>query len=251
MASPTPSPHASLTELPPELRNNIYHLVAEEIDEVIVIGRKINASLTATYGIGPYTSQKNLWRATAKHPLSQTCHQLRLEFDTVHYHRAFKEISRLTLDLENLDLNGVSKFGIVLSRIPSLAQRLQAPGSLTFRFQLNKHALDSVKKLRAKDSLSECYEELPMPPPLTDEVVQLNFRSTMSLSAAQKKSALTLRQAAAVASELWLLRSDTEARESADLGLRPSLEHDFQVASWLWCAHFAAQHNHRQIAKRR
>lgn len=72
-----PPPDASLLGIPPELRNAIYHLVADDIDEASIIGRKLKSNVA-------------WWDAMAKHPLSQTCRQLRQEFDSIHRRRAMR-----------------------------------------------------------------------------------------------------------------------------------------------------------------
>ncbi|GAB7335573.1 hypothetical protein MBLNU13_g07907t1 [Cladosporium sp. NU13] len=77
-----PPPDASLLGIPPELRNAIYRLVANGIDEVNIIGCRLP---TSKAGSSNYDS---LWNAVAKHPLSQTCRQLRQEFDPLHRRRA-------------------------------------------------------------------------------------------------------------------------------------------------------------------
>jgi len=75
-----PPREASLPGLPAELRNNIYHLVAEDIDEVKIIARKI--------GFGSAAAEDRFWDTVAKHPLSQTCRRLRLDFDPIHRHKS-------------------------------------------------------------------------------------------------------------------------------------------------------------------
>lgn len=89
-----PHPDASLLGLPAELRNNIYQMVADDVDEVSIIGRKII--------FGPTDAQDRFWGAIAKHPLSQTCRQLRQEFDSIHRHKVMTSgVLHYCLEVEN------------------------------------------------------------------------------------------------------------------------------------------------------
>lgn len=96
-------PRASLECIPPELRNNIYHKVAEDIDEASIVGRKID-------GLDPNwtdaEAEDRMWHAIAKHPLSQTCRKLRKEFSPIHRHYAItKGVPKYYLELENYDMD--------------------------------------------------------------------------------------------------------------------------------------------------
>jgi hypothetical protein len=73
-----PPSEALFFRLPPELRNTIYHLVVADIDEANIIGRKI--------GFGAASAKDRFWETVAKHPLGQTCRQLREEFGSIHRH---------------------------------------------------------------------------------------------------------------------------------------------------------------------
>lgn len=145
--STDPPPQAPLLGLPPELRNTIYHLVAEEVDEVGIIARRIDSSLAARNHSESLT-ETNLWKAVAKHPLSQTCRHLRQEFDPTHRHRAFTtKVRRYYLDLDNYDLKRISPFSRALSRMPALLSHL-SPRDVTIRYQINKYAPESIDALK-------------------------------------------------------------------------------------------------------
>lgn len=98
-------------------------------------------------------------------------------------------------------MSRVHSWATVLSRIPSLAQRLNVWHAVTIRFQLNKHASESVQKL--KDiSLSQYYGALPKPYYNTGTQVELNFRDKPGLSAKQKRTAITQLQEESVFKDL-------------------------------------------------
>lgn len=157
MAPPTSPSQASLTGLLPELRNNrnnIYHLVAEEIDEISIIGRRVNKSLLSRLYNESITGLA-LWKAVSKHSLSQTCKQLRLEFDPIHQHRAFT--TRYLVTTSNWRTSTsllMPRFSAAVSSIPSLLAHLRNENGLrptrTIRFQLNKYAWDSVEALQER-----------------------------------------------------------------------------------------------------
>ena len=106
---------ASLLGIPPELRNAIYHAVADDIDKVSIIGRRLDQSKATS------RDDSWLWNAMAKHPLSQTCGQLRREFDPIHQHRAITTgVTRYRLELENFDVERISDFAGVIRFMPKV-----------------------------------------------------------------------------------------------------------------------------------
>ena len=113
-----PPPDASLLGIPPEMRNTIYKLVADDIDEVSIIGRKLDQSKATP------KDHAWLWDVMAKHPLSQTCRQLRQEFDPVHRHRALTTgVTRYRLELENFDVDRITTFSKVIRYSPKIIRR--------------------------------------------------------------------------------------------------------------------------------
>lgn len=194
-----PPPPPSLLSLPPELRNNIYHLIAEEIDEASIIGRKVNKSLLSRL-YNESVTRSTLWEAVAKHPLSQTCSQIRKEFDPIHQYRVFTTmVPRYYLELENFDITLIPRFSAAISRMPSLLAHLRNENGQrptpTIRFQLNKHAWDSVgalqERLQMEGYLANPFDQLEALKVFTENEAVFNFRNTPGLSRAQKKVGLT------------------------------------------------------------
>jgi hypothetical protein len=140
----TPPPGASLLEIAPELRNTIYHRVAQDIDEASIIGRKI--------GFASAGAQDRFWDTIAKHPLSQTCRQLRQEFDPIHRHRTMTTgVSRYYLDLENFDLDRLGDFARLPKQVPDCIRQhvvsKMKPHNITIRFHLTQYAGRSVQRI--------------------------------------------------------------------------------------------------------
>ncbi|KAM0703667.1 hypothetical protein Q7P35_009606 [Cladosporium inversicolor] len=138
-------PHdASLPGLPAELRNNIYHLVAKDIDEVTFIGRKI--------GFGPADAKDRLWDTVAKHPLNHTCRQLRLDFDAIHRHKSMiTGVAQYCLEVENYDVDRLGDFARLLEQVPSVLAFVQScvtTGKPLVRFRLNNNVMTFVEKVR-------------------------------------------------------------------------------------------------------
>lgn len=138
-------PEASLLGLPAELRNTIYHLVAEDIDEANIIGRKI--------GFGAASAEDRFWETIAKHPLGQTCRQLRLEFGSIHRHLVMTTgVPRYHVLLENYDLDRLGSFARLLNQVPFMLTHLKSSikaRKMKLRFCLNQKVEASVKQLRS------------------------------------------------------------------------------------------------------
>lgn len=145
----TPPPDASLLGIPPEIRNAIYHLVADDIDEVNIIDRKLDSSKATT------KDHEWLWNAMAKHPLSQTCHQLRQEFDPIHRHRALTTgVTRYRLELENFAIERVGDFAGLIRLAPKVVQD-QLKEHLhhynpIIRYNLTNSIFPSIRELKRK-----------------------------------------------------------------------------------------------------
>ena len=141
-----PPKDASLPGLPAELRNAIYHLVAEDINEVNFIARKI--------GLGPGSAdaKARLWDTVAKHPLTQTCRQLRQDFDPIHRHKSMViGVSHYLLEVENFDVGRLGDFAHLLEEVPSVLSHVQScvnNDRPLVRFHLNNNVMTSVDKVR-------------------------------------------------------------------------------------------------------
>ena len=141
-----PPPDASLLGIPPEMRNTIYKLVADDIDEVSIIGRKLDQSKATL------KDHAWLWDVMAKHPLSQTCRQLRQEFDPVHRHRALTTgVTRYRLELENFDVDRITTFSKVIRYSPKIIRRKLKEDVNDFnsiiRFNLTHRVVASIRNL--------------------------------------------------------------------------------------------------------
>lgn len=131
------------------MRNAIYHIVADAINEVSIIGRKLNRKEA--------TSRNHawLWKAMAKHPLSQTCRQLRQEFDPVHQHRAITTgVARYRLELENFEVRRTYDFAKLIGCMPK-AIRGQLKQNVNryipiIRFNLTNHISPSIREVHRK-----------------------------------------------------------------------------------------------------
>ena len=116
-----PPKDASLPGLPAELRNAIYHLVAEDISEVNFIARKIGL------GSGSADAKARLWDSVAKHPLTQTCHQLCHDFYPIHRHKSMViGVSHYFLEVENFDVGRLGDFAHLLEEVPSVLSHVQS-----------------------------------------------------------------------------------------------------------------------------
>jgi hypothetical protein len=189
-----PPPDASLLGIPPEMRNAIYRLVADDIDEVSIIGRKLRNNVS-------------WWTTVAKHPLSQTCSQLRQEFDPIHQHHVTTTgAARYHLELEDYDVDAIGTFAKFAGSIPravrdQLKQKIGSCGMARniIRFNLTKNVLASIHKLeknwRELDSifskLQRAFDVKDYEARLTHEV-NLNLNSKdRAMSPAMKKIAPT------------------------------------------------------------
>lgn len=90
-------PRAHLQGLPPELRNEIYHLVAVESTDIHFIGSK-------------FRRNSELENAVAPHPLSQTCKQIQQEFEPVYVNDTIIQSDEIYLHLDNFNLKPVRRF---------------------------------------------------------------------------------------------------------------------------------------------
>lgn len=140
-----PPSRASLLSLPPELRNSIYHLVADEIDEANIVGRKI--------GFGAASPENRFWDTIAKHPLGQTSRQLRQEFGSVHRYLVMTTgVPRYNLLLENYDLDRLASLARLLRQLPSMVPHLRSSirnHQMEIKFCLNQKVEASVQQLRS------------------------------------------------------------------------------------------------------
>lgn len=129
------------------MRNTIYKLVADDIDEVSIIGHKLDQSKATP------KDHAWLWDAMAKHPLSQTCRQLRQEFDPVHRRRALTTgVARYRLELENFDVDRITTFSKVIRYTPKIIRSKLKEDVNEFdsiiRFNLTHRVVSSIRKLR-------------------------------------------------------------------------------------------------------
>jgi hypothetical protein len=139
-----PPPNASLLGIAPELRNDIYHTVAQDIEEVSIISRKIS--------FGAASAEDRLWDTVAKHPLSQTCSQLRQEFDPIHRRKAITVgVPRYRLEVPNYDVYRLGDFARLLKQVPSSVPQIRASVKMDrvlVRFQLDSNLKRSLDKIR-------------------------------------------------------------------------------------------------------
>jgi hypothetical protein len=139
----TPPPDASLLGIAPELRNTIYHKVAEDIEEVSIIARKI--------GFGAANAEDRLWATVVKHPLSQTCSQLRQEFDPIHRHKTITTgVSSYRLEVANYDVRRLGDFARLLKQVPSFVPQIRLSakaGHPIFCFRLDSNLKTSLDKI--------------------------------------------------------------------------------------------------------
>jgi hypothetical protein len=135
-----------LTGIPPELRNNIFNIVASDIDEVSIVGRKL-AGPSST----PTEAANRIWNAIAKHPLSQTCRTLRREFNPIHrYHVMMKGVPEYILELKNYDVDRMEPLGDLITLAGPLLEQLRTnltAEKFVIRFLLNGHVVKSVRVL--------------------------------------------------------------------------------------------------------
>lgn len=134
-----PPADASLLGIPSELRNTIYHLVAHDIDEASIIGRKLKDNVT-------------WWDTMAKHPLSQTCRQLRQDIDPIHKRRAITlGVAKYRLELEDYDVGAITTFARLAGNMPravrnQLKKAVNDYGTI-IRFNLTANISASIRKL--------------------------------------------------------------------------------------------------------
>jgi hypothetical protein len=208
-----PPPDAPFLGIPPEMRNAIYRLVADEIYEVSIIGCKLDRSKA--------TSKDHawLWDTMAKHPLSQTCRQLRQEFDPVHQRRALTTgLTRYRLELEDFDVERISEFARTIRFMPGiikaqLKQTVDRDDSI-FRFNLSNRVCSSVRKLKRRwRGLDSIFSNLQRDLDVTEYSmrrsyeVNLNFRD-QTMSSARKKFTPTQDQVASAKREFKKFSED-------------------------------------------
>jgi len=210
-----PPPDASLLGIPPEMRNAIYRLVVDDIDEVSIIGRRLDSSKATS------TDHAWLWDTMAKHPLSQTCRQLRQEFDPVHRHRALTTgVAQYCLELEDFDVERINVFAEVVRSMPKtiqgrLKETVDGSGSI-IRFNLTYRILSSIDKLKRRwrnldSTFSRLRRALNSDTYYTyrSHEINLNFKHR-TMSSAQKKLAPAQSLVAAAKSELRRLCGDAD-----------------------------------------
>jgi len=222
--APGSPPRASLEGIPPELRNNIYLKVAEEIDEASIIGRKIDR-FDPTWTDAE--AEDRMWHALAKHPLSQTCRKIRTEFSPIHRHYAItKGVPKYYLELENYDMDRMEKLAFLVARVGPLLEHLKLTAEkFVIRFLLNGHAVKSVKLLanyaRTPHRLGRGYYRLKSLFPPDREYwsweVVLNLYDN-SMSTAQKAVATSHKQEAYIR---YLLKNMYEGPMYGDLSQFP------------------------------
>ena len=128
------------------MRNTIYRLVADDIDEVSIIGRRLDPSKATS------TDHAWLWNAIAKHPLSQTCRQLRQEFDPVHQRRGLTTgLARYRLELQDFDVDCIITLFRVIRHMPKIIRSKLKDDVNNFdsiiRFNLSHRVVASTSKL--------------------------------------------------------------------------------------------------------
>lgn len=220
MATSQP-PQASLIGIPPELKNMIYHFVADDIEEASIIGRKLE-SKNATRN-----AETRVWDAIARHPLSQTCQQLRLEFDPIHQCRVLSTgVEAYWLDIENFDMDQMTALAKLLPHVPQLFAHLRTNQRFTARLNIGKSALKSAEALEQRGNSSAStmkgdYERLMdvigmhgWYNPLT---VQIHFR-TRTMSRAEKEAGVTGQTLNAVISRLKSMLEAPERMYGQDWG---------------------------------
>lgn len=142
-------PDASLLGIPPEMRNTIYRMVADDMDEVSMIGHKLNWSKA--------TSKNHLWlwNAMIKHPLSQTCRQLRQEFSPIHRCRVITTgVSRYRLELENFNLHRSDRFAELIGSMPKIIRDKLSETVIRrqpiIRYNLTNNLFTSIRELETR-----------------------------------------------------------------------------------------------------
>jgi hypothetical protein len=266
-------PRASLTGIPPELRNNIFNRVAADLDEVSILGRNLTGAANT-----PLEAANRMWVAIVKHPLSRTCRTLRKEFNPIHrYHVMTKGIPKYILELENYDVDGMKRLGDLIALAGPLLEQLRTKltaEKFVIRFLLNGHVVKSVRVLskyaqtpgRLGSSYANLKGVLPHGSDYWSWEVTLNLYNK-SLSAAERATATSHEQEAEVRRVLGHMngvraygdnrgRFEDAYRTHADgPRLRIGIVHswssdpDKEVASMLWKYHKKANAGF-QAAKR-
>lgn len=191
-----PPPEASLLGIPPELRNEIYRLVVDDIDEVDIIGRKLKWK-EATPGDHAW-----LWDAMAKHPLNQACRQTRQEFDPIHQRRALVTgVARYRLELENFDLDRIKDFNKLSRDMPRVIhdrmREAVCSDHAVIRFNLSKFVLFSVNQLNEEwatldRTFSSLRHFLNISDEYLDRCIEVNLNlQTPAMTPAQRNMAPT------------------------------------------------------------
>jgi hypothetical protein len=184
------------------MRNAIYRMVADDIEEVSIIGRKLDSRKA--------TSKDHawLWDTMAKHPLGQTCRQLRQEFDPIHQRRALTAgVTQYRLELENFDVDRIKAFAKVIRHMPKVVQAQVKENIDGFGLIIRSNLTDNI--FRSLRELRNSWRDLDVIFPklrralgidsncrtIAFHEVNLNFKN-QTMSSAQKKKALTQREVA-------------------------------------------------------
>jgi ribosome-binding protein aMBF1 (putative translation factor) len=200
------------------MRNAIYRLVADDINEASIIGRKLARSSATS------STHVWLWNAMAKHPLSQTCRQIRQEFDPIHRHRAIVTgVTRYRLELENFNVARINDFADLIESMPKVVQDKlrEAVGRLEpiIRYNLTDQILPSICELGVKwrdlyPTFSKLRRALDATNPYSlfdRQEVNPNFKA-QAMSITQKKVAPTHDLARRAKAELKKLNQDVHKK---------------------------------------
>lgn len=252
-------PRASLTGIPPELRNIIFNRVAADLDEVSIVRRNLTGPSNT-----PLETANRMWAAIARHPLSQTCSALRKEFSPIHRdHVMTKGVPKYILELQNYDLDGMEHLGDLIALAGPLLEQLRTKltaEKFVIRFLLNGHVVKSIRVLskyaqtpgRLGSSDANLKGILPHGSDYWSWEVTLNLYNK-SLSAAERATATSHEQEAEVRRRLGHMdtvrvygenRGRVENAHRAH-GPRPTIrivhswssDSDNEVASLLWHYH--------------
>lgn len=246
MSITQPPPRASLTGIPPELRNTIYQHVVEDVEEVSISIRQ----LTKPELEDSHLSVNDCLRQSlSKHPLSQTCRQLRAEFDPIHKHKALiTGVKMYNFDAENYEVDCLEDLAEVLSKTLLHSMSEKTKHGFRVRFLLDNGALESVLELEKRAStpgrISSGLQKLGSVTKMNVchlNVVLLFRRKTTPLAA--KRACLTHKDEQNTMRALKKLHK-TVKRISRERRL--GYTDDAELAHWLCLVHGQAHRSHRR-----